>query len=103
MKNLFKEDLANYNQILTDYESLVSEDGQTAYTLAIKSLLNADRWNEIMLNSSKLAKEHEVSKTALYSYCYHKYRVMMVVHEFCRVVFRNCNEESRNRMNENPR
>ena len=37
----------------------------------------------------------------LYNWVYHKYRILMTIHEFCRVVYRQCEEQARNRWNEN--
>ena len=101
MKEFFKEDLKNYNEIFDAFQKMYSEDGALAYDLAISALVNADRWNEIMVNASKYARECDCSKTDLYSYCYNKYRILSKIHEFCRVVFRNCNEEARSRMDSN--
>ena len=97
---IFKEDLEQYQVIMDSYELLTSEDGITAYKLAQMSILQADRWNEIMLNASKLSKEISIAKTDLYSWAYHKYRILMTIHEFCRVVYRQCEEQTRNRWNE---
>lgn len=98
---LFKEDLEQYNMILDNYKELSSDDGTTAYELAKMSIIQADRWNEIAFNASKYAKQAGMAKVDVYQWAYHKYRILMVVHEFCRVVYRQCEEESRTRWNEN--
>lgn len=98
---IFKEDLEQYKLIMDNYESLHSDDGNTAYELAIMCIVAADRWNEIAFNASKLSKEISIAKTDLYNWAYHKYRILMTLHEFCRVVYRQCEESIRNRWNEN--
>lgn len=98
---LFKEDLEQYQTIMDNYESLTSNDGQTAYELAKMMLICADRWNEIAFNATKIAKENGFSKTDLYNWAYHKYRWLMTGHEFCRVVYRQCSDDERSRWNEN--
>ena len=94
---IYEEDLSQYKFILDNYEALSSEDGATAYLLAQQSLILADRWLEITLEASKVSKEISISKTDLYNYAYHKYRILMTIHEFCRVVYRQCEESIRNR------
>lgn len=98
---IFKEDLEQYKFIMDNVKSLSSEDGATAYKLAQMSLVQADRWLEISLSAAKFSKEISVAKTDLYNYTYHKYRILMTIHEFCRVVYRQCSEEERCRWNEN--
>lgn len=98
---IYKDDLEQYQIILDNYEALSSEDGVTAYRLAQMAIVQADRWNEITFESSKAAKELEVSKTNLYNWAYHRYRILMTIHEFCRVVYRQCEEQARERWNEN--
>lgn len=98
---LFQEDLEQYKMIMDNYESLSSEDGPTAYELAVMCIVAADRWNEIAFNASKLSKSVGVVKTDLYNWAYHKYRILMTLHEFCRVVYRQCEENVRTRWNEN--
>ena len=101
INSFFKEDLKQYQFILDNYEGLSSEDGVTAYELAKQCIVQADRWSEISLNASKIGKEINVSKTDLYNWVYHKYRILMTIHEFCRVVSRQCEEQMRNRWNGN--
>lgn len=98
---IFKEDLEQYQMIIDNYEALSSEDGDTAYKLAQLCILTADRWNEIAFNASKLAKEADISKTDLYNWAYRKYRILMTLHEFCRVVYKQCSDNLRQRWNEN--
>lgn len=94
---IFKEDIEQYNNILNSYEDMSSEDMQTAYDLAKLTILTADRWNEIALNASKIGREVECAKTDIYNYAYHKYRILMTLHEFCRVIYKKCSDDLRNR------
>ncbi len=96
-----EEDLKQYQMILDNYECLTSEDGVTAYQIAQMSLVQADRWTEIALNASKYSSKCGIAKTDLYNYAYHKYRILSQIHEFCRVVYRQCSESERCRWNEN--
>lgn len=93
---LFTEDLEQYQIIKDNFESLSTEDGQTAYELAKMCMIQSDRWNEIAFNATKYGKEYSISKTDLYNWAYHRYRILMTMHEFCRVVYRQCSEDLRN-------
>lgn len=93
-----KEDILNYQVILDNYQALSSEDGDTAYELAKQALALCDRWSEIAFQASQYSTKYEVSKSAFYDYAYRKYRVLMQIHDFCRVVYRQCSENLRNRM-----
>lgn len=96
MLEALKEDIEQYQFLKDNFEALNSEDGETAYKLAVQMIICADRWSEISLNISKYAKELNTSKTTLYNWAYHKYRILMTMHEFCRVVYRQCREELKN-------
>lgn len=96
MLEQLKDDIEQYNFLKDNFEALNSEDGETAYQLAVEMIICADRWSEISLNISKYAKELNVSKTNLYNWAYHKYRILMTMHEFSRCVWRQCSEDARN-------
>lgn len=100
MIGIFKDDLEQYQMLLDNYEGLSSTDGDMAYKLAVMMIVAADRWNEIAFNASKYAKENNISKTDLYNWAYHKYRILMTLHEFCRVVYKQCSDNLRERWNE---
>lgn len=87
MKNLEK-DIELYNGLVEDFNNLDSSDYSTAYTLSQLALSLADRWNEIMLNSVKYSKELDYTKSEFTSYCYQKFKILMKIHDFCRVVYR---------------
>lgn len=88
MNNLFKEDLEMYRQLVEDFKNLQSADFSTAYTLSQDALILADRWNEIMLNSVKYSKDLDCTKTDFSNYCYQKFKMLIKIHDFCRVVYR---------------
>lgn len=96
MLEQLKEDIEQFNFLKDNFEALSSEDGETAYQLAVKMLVCADRWTEICKDISNYAKEFNTTKSSLYDWAYHKYRILMNMHEFCRVVYRQCREEERN-------
>ena len=87
MKEL-NEDIEFYKKLVEDFKSLDSNDFSTAYTLSQEALITADRWNEIMLNSVKYSKELEVTKSDFTNYCYQKFKMLIKVHDFARVVYR---------------
>lgn len=101
MIGIFKEDLEQYQMLLDNYEALSPEDSNTAYQLAKMMIICADRWNEISFNASKYSKEYNVTKSDLQQWAYHKYRILMVLHEFCRVVYKQVCDNERSRWSEN--
>ena len=88
MNNLFKEDLDMYRKLVEDFKNLQSADFSTAYALSQDALILADRWNEIMLNSVKYSKDLDCTKTDFSNYCYQKFKMLIKIHDFCRVVYR---------------
>ena len=82
------KDIEQYNGLVKDFENLDSGDFMTAYTLSQEALILADRWNEIMLNAVKYSKEMEVTKSDFTNYCYQKFKMLMKIHEMCRMVYR---------------
>lgn len=91
-----KEDINQYNGAMEDFYSLVPEDVETAYQLAMVFMQIANRWTEIQLNSNKLCTQLGVTRTAFKDYAYEKYRLASKCHEFCRVVWRQGKEEYKN-------
>jgi hypothetical protein len=84
-----------YNDLLDAYNKLISTDYVTAYELARDSLSLADRWNEIMLNSIKYSKELKYTKSEFTNYCYQKYKILMKIHDICRCIWRQGEENQR--------
>lgn len=87
MKSL-EEDIKLYNGLVEDFKNLDSSDYTTAYVLSQLALSLADRWNEIMLQSTKHSKELEYTKSELTSWCYQKFKILLKIHEMCRMVYR---------------
>lgn len=94
---LYKDDLDMYQAVFDTFEGLSSSDMESAYYLAKTSIIQADRWNEIAFNAERVNRELGVSKTSLYNWAYHRYRILMTIHESCRVVWRQCKEDLRSR------
>lgn len=90
MENIkeLEQDIKLYNGLIKDFESLDSSDYTTAYKLSQVALISADRWNEIMLDSVKYSKNLEYTKSEFTSYCYQKFKMLMKIHDFCRVIYR---------------
>ena len=88
MLKQLNEDIKFYKKLVEDFKDLDSSDFTTAYTLSQEALITADRWNEIMLNSAKYSKELEVTKSDFTNYCYQKFKMLMKIHDFSRVVYR---------------
>lgn len=91
-----KEDIIQYNQFIESFNAMETEDVELAYDLAKEGFLLANRWNEIMLNSAKYSDLTDYNKTIFEKWSYHKYRMLMVAHEFCRVIWRQGKEDLRN-------
>jgi hypothetical protein len=85
---MLDKDIELYNGLVEDFNNLDSSDFASAYTLSQLALSLADRWNEIMLNSVKYSKDLEYTKSEFTNYCYQKFKILMKIHDFCRVVYR---------------
>ena len=89
MQEKLEKDIEFYQTLMSDYESLDSSDYTFAYDLSKVALMTADRWNEILLESAKYSKELEgVTKSRFENYAYQKWKMLMKMHEFCRIVYR---------------
>ncbi len=97
---LYKDDLELYQIILDNYESLTSEDMDTSFEVSKMAIIQADRWNEISLELCKRAKDLGFTKSDLQNWAYHRYRVLMTIHESSRVIWRQCKEDIRFRAND---
>jgi len=85
---MIEKDIELYNGLLEDFEKLDSSDYASAYELSRIALSLADRWNEIMLDSAKYSKDFNKTKSEFTSYCYQKFKILMKIHDFARVVYR---------------
>lgn len=96
MLEQLQKDIKQFNEKKEIFDRLNPEDIELAYDLAKEALLLADRWNEIMLDSAKYCAATKTSKTSFEKWSYHKYRILMTMHEFARVVWRQGKEEYKN-------
>lgn len=83
-----EKDIKQYKGLVEDFKSLDSSDYATAYALSQLALSLADRWNEIMLQSAKYSKELEYTKSEFTSWCYQKFKILIKIHDFARIVYR---------------
>lgn len=94
-----KEDINQYNEIIETYKQLCPEDIELEFDLAVQCIILANRWNEIMLYSAKYCTLMDVSRTLFEKWAYHKYRILMTIHEDSRVFWRQGKEDLRNSFN----
>lgn len=88
MREQLEKDIRLYDGLVEDFNNLDSSDFTSAYKLSQLALSLADRWNEIMLNSVKYSKELEYTKSEFTTYCYQKFKILMKIHDFARIVYR---------------
>ena len=100
MLEQLKQDIEQYQGAMEDFYSLIPEDIESAYQLAMVFMQLANRWAEIQLNANKYCTNLGVTRTAFKDYAYQKYRLSSKAHEFCRVVWRQGKEEYKNSFNE---
>ena len=99
MLEQLKQDIEQYQGAMEDFYSLIPEDIESAYQLAMVFMQLANRWAEIHLNANKYCTDLGVTRTAFKDYAYQKYRLSSKAHEFCRVVWRQGKEEFKNSFN----
>ena len=99
MLEQLKQDIEQYQGAMEDFYSLIPEDIESAYQLAMVFMQLANRWAEIQLNANKYCTDLGVTRTAFKDYAYQKYRLSSKAHEFCRVVWRQGKEEYKNSFN----
>lgn len=83
-----EKDINQYKELVEDFKRLDSSDYASAYEMSQLALSLADRWNEIMLNSVKYSKEMECTKSEFTTWCYQKFKILMKIHDFTRMVYR---------------
>jgi len=99
MLEQLKQDIEQYQGAMEDFYSLIPEDIESAYQLAMVFMQLANRWAEVQLNANKYCTDLGVTRTAFKDYAYQKYRLSSKAHEFCRVVWRQGKEEFKNSFN----
>ena len=93
LESIFPEDVKLFNEVFGRYLDIVQEDGNEAFELAKLALALAERWSEIATNVRKVTTS-DYSKTDMKEWAYHKYRDMQFVHEHCRMIWKQANEQA---------
>ena len=93
---ILSEDCKQYDDIFERYMNIVPENGDEAFDLAKTSLVLAQRWSEIQASTGKIvamANETSVQKTDFKAWAYQRYRNLQLIHEHCRIIWRQVNEQ----------
>ena len=91
----FPEESAAYYTLLFEYSKLSDVDGKTAFYLAKKALVFADRYNTISNDAAKLTNIKNATKSDIQKFFYGRYRTLHLMHEHCVSVCNNANYNSR--------
>jgi len=91
----FLEESAAYYSLLFEYSELSDVDGKTAFKLAKRALVYADRYNTISNDASKLTNIKSATKGDMQKFFYGRYRTLHLMHEHCVSVCNNANYNSR--------
>ena len=91
---ILPDDCKQYNEVFKRYLDLNNENVDEAYKLMKESLALAQRWSEIQATSRKIhsASKADFSVTAFKDWSYQRYRQMQLVHESCRIIWRQASE-----------
>lgn len=90
------EDCIQYDNIFKRYMNIVPEDGDEAFYLAKTSLVLAQRWSEIQASAGKIvaaSNVNNIQKTDFKAWAYQRYRNLQLIHEHCRIIWRQVNEQ----------
>jgi hypothetical protein len=93
--DLFPVDCEQFEIAGAAYLSLASEDYETAYDLAKTCWILAARWSEIMADAQKHATANGLSAAKLSDWAYRHYRLLLLAHEHCRMIWRQGKDDSR--------
>lgn len=96
-EELFPEDAEEYYKLATEFINLDPINYGQAFEVSQKAWAIAERMNELMVNSSKIASLRDIAKTDLQKYFYGKYRQMQLAHEFARIVWNKGESEMKER------
>ena len=93
-QQILPEDCKQYQELAVRYGKLNSEDGTEAYELMQMSWAIAQRWSEIQASTAKIASGDykNILKTDFKTWAYQRYRQSQLIHESCRVIWRQANE-----------
>lgn len=87
-----EQELFLFNNIISLYEQLKSEDGESAYNISVEALSLADRFAELSGDAIKIAHDYGWQKTEFCDWSYRKYSVLKEIHTHCRMIWKNCEE-----------
>lgn len=93
---ILPEDSKQFNDAAKKYMELNTEDGTAAFDLMKESWALAQRWSELQASTGKISNMDNVDimKTDFKTWCYQRYRQMQLIHESCRVIWRQANEQA---------
>ena len=93
-QEILPEDCKQYNETFKRYMNLATENVDEAYILMKESLQVAQRWSEIQATTRKIrdASDKDFNLTAFKDWAYQRYRQMQLVHESCRIIWRQGSE-----------
>jgi hypothetical protein len=93
---ILPQDCKQFNDVAKRYMNLDSTNGSEAFYLMKQSWALAQRWSEIQATTSKIASMDniDIQKTDFKTWAYQRYRQMQLIHESCRVIWRQENEQA---------
>lgn len=93
---ILPEDCKQFNEVSARYINLEATNGTEAFDLMKTSWALAQRWSEIQATTSKIMTQDivNVQKTDFKTWAYQRYRQMQLIHESCRVIWRQENEQA---------
>ena len=95
-KEIFEDDYLEYKELLDSYNFMKSESGYLAYEICIKSASIADRWKDISTEIEKVKeRKPNLVKTEFKDWCYANYRIIREIWTHSRMVWKNCEDNSR--------
>ena len=95
IKQLYPKLIANHKKVLERYLKLNENDADEAYKLSKLTIQLADNWNELQLNSKKIADLTGCkSATSIKDYARHNYNILIEAHTTCRMVWKYVNDNT---------
>lgn len=94
-EEIVQEDFNQFREISKRFQNVQMENADELLQLSIDSWLLATRWSEIQSIASKIAQQHEISKTDFGTWAYQKYRQLQEMHITCRSWYRLAKEDEK--------
>lgn len=82
--SIVPEDSDQYKEALKEFSSLSTENIVGNNRMMMRSLVLADRWNDISTYSKFIAGETGALKSDFYNYAYRRHRELIKIHEVCK-------------------